>query len=120
MLYKTAMFVAHIVEFVSIGIIAWGVILALFRIAVLGFKKYRTDMDLTYSWLRMRRMFGETLLLGLQFLVAADVVLTVANPKMDLMLVLGGIVFIRIALSLSLSKEIEELAHRDRKQGNDD
>ena len=114
MLTKVALTSAHVIEFISIAIIVWGVVLALYRIARLGIKKYRTDMDLTYSWLRMRRMFGETMLLGLQFLVAADAILTIANPTLELIGVLAAIVVIRIVLSVSLAKEIEELAHRDK------
>lgn len=114
MLIKIALISAHSIELISIGIIMWGVLLALYRIGVLAVRSYRTDMDLTYSWLRMRRMFGETLLLGLQFLVAADAILTIANPNIELIGVLAAIVLIRIALSLALGKEIQTLAERDK------
>jgi uncharacterized membrane protein len=56
----------------------------------------------------LRQAFGGTLLLGLEVLVAADLVRTVAvAPTLDNVLVLGLIVVIRTFLSFSLETEIE-------------
>ena len=55
----------------------------------------------------LRQAFGGTLLLGLEILVAADLVRTVAvAPTLDNVLVLGLIVVIRTFLSFSLETEI--------------
>jgi uncharacterized membrane protein len=55
----------------------------------------------------VRQMFGGTLLLGLEILVAADLVRTIAiAPTLDNVLVLGLIVVIRTFLSFSLEMEI--------------
>jgi uncharacterized membrane protein len=59
----------------------------------------------------LRQAFGGTLLLGLEILVAADLVRTVAvAPTLDNVLVLGLIVLIRTFLSFSLEIEIEGVA----------
>ena len=56
----------------------------------------------------LRRAFGGTVLLGLEVLVAADLIRTVAvAPTLDNVLVLGLIVLIRTFLSFSLETEIE-------------
>jgi uncharacterized membrane protein len=56
----------------------------------------------------LRRAFGATLLLGLEVLVAADLIRTVAvAPTAENVLVLGLIVLIRTFLSFSLETEIE-------------
>jgi hypothetical protein len=56
----------------------------------------------------LRQTFGGTLLLGLEVLVAADLIRTVAvAPTLDNVLVLGLIVVIRTFLSFSLETEIE-------------
>src|SRR6266851_1372549 len=61
--------------------------------------------------------FGGTLLLGLEVLVAADLVRTVAvAPTLDNVLVLGLIVLIRTVLSFSLEAEIEGVAPWRRAQ----
>ena len=44
------------------------------------------------GWLRLRRTFGEIMLLGLQFLVAADIILTICNPDLQTVSVLAAIV----------------------------
>jgi len=62
-------------------------------------------------YLVLRQAFGGTLLLGLEVLVAADLVRTVAvSPTLDNVLVLGLIVVIRTFLSFSLETEIEGVA----------
>jgi uncharacterized membrane protein len=63
------------------------------------------------TYLVLRQAFGGTLLLGLEVLVAADLVRTVAvAPTLDNVLVLGLIVVIRTFLSFSLETEIEGVA----------
>ena len=54
-----------------------------------------------------RRQLGRSILLGLEFLVAADIIRTVAvTPTGESVAVLGGIVLIRTFLSFSLQVEM--------------
>jgi uncharacterized membrane protein len=63
------------------------------------------------SYLILRQAFGGTLLLGLEVLVAADLLRTVAvAPNLDNVYALGLIVVIRTFLSFSLETEIEGVA----------
>src|SRR5947207_10493829 len=63
------------------------------------------------AYLVLRQAFGGTLLLGLEILVAADLIHTVAvAPTLTNVLVLGLIVVIRTFLSFSLETEIEVVA----------
>jgi uncharacterized membrane protein len=56
----------------------------------------------------IRETFGAVLLLGLEFLVAADLIRTVAiSPTLQSVTVLGLIVLIRTFLSFSLQVEID-------------
>jgi uncharacterized membrane protein len=60
------------------------------------------------SYERYRAQLGKSLLLGLQLLVAADVVRTVAlQPTMNSVMVLGLLVIVRTFLSWSTMVEIE-------------
>ena len=55
-----------------------------------------------------RHDLGKAILLGLEFLVAGDIIATVSTaPKMENVLVLAVIVVIRTFLSLSLQVELE-------------
>jgi len=59
----------------------------------------------------IRESFGGVILLGLEILVAADLVKTVAgNPTLNDVLVLSIIVIIRTVLSFSLQMEIDGVA----------
>ena len=54
-----------------------------------------------------REQLGRSILLGLEFLVAADIIRTVAiTPNASSVAVLGGIVLIRTLLSFSLQLEV--------------
>jgi uncharacterized membrane protein len=67
----------------------------------------RTHMG-NASYRTLREMFGAALLLGLEVLVAADLIRTVAvTPTLEGVGVLGLIVLIRTFLSFSLEIEIE-------------
>lgn len=60
------------------------------------------------SYRILRQDLGKTILLGLEILVAGDIIATVVTePTMDRVLALGVIVLIRTFLSLSIQVEIE-------------
>ncbi|HEX9063534.1 MAG TPA: DUF1622 domain-containing protein [Streptosporangiaceae bacterium] len=76
--------------------------------AVLAVLSWRRSGQAQRGYLALRQAFGGTLLLGLEVLVAADLVRTVAvAPTLTNVLVLGLIVLIRTFLSFSLETEIE-------------
>ena len=54
---------------------------------------------------RLRMDLGYYLLLGLEFLVAADIIETLLAPDLEHVLVLGAIVVIRTVISFSLNWE---------------
>jgi uncharacterized membrane protein len=67
-----------------------------------------------------RSDLGRSILLGLEFLVAADIIGTVAiEPTLDSLAVLAGIVLIRTFLSFSLEVEIEGRWPWQRRAGED-
>jgi uncharacterized membrane protein len=61
----------------------------------------------TAVYQRLRQQLGETILLGLELLVAGDIVRTVASsPNLTSVAILGAIVVIRTFLSFSLQVEV--------------
>lgn len=96
---------ARIMESVGTGIIVLGSFAALGAFLVQVLKRTKS-IDSNVSALRSN--LGSAILLGLEFLVAGDIINTVAiEPSLDSLLVLGGIVLIRTFLSFSLEMEIE-------------
>lgn len=68
-----------------------------------------------------RSNLGRAILLGLEFLVAADIINTVAiEPTLQSLFILGGIVLIRTFLSFSLEVEIEGRWPWDRHKAEDE
>jgi uncharacterized membrane protein len=75
---------------------------------VLAWLAWHRSGQLARGYRVLREAFGGTLLLGLEILVAADLIRTVAvAPTVSNVLVLGLIVLIRTFLSFSLETEIE-------------
>lgn len=96
-------FAARLVEGLGVLIIIAGILSAL-----AGFAVGRARRDPREAYERLRRKIGKTILLGLEILVAADIILTVvAHPSIDRVLALGLIVLIRTFLSLSIQVELD-------------
>lgn len=113
MIIRIAHVTASIIEFIGIAIITWGVLMACYRMGMLALQNARGEVDLRGGWLRLRRSFGEVMLLGLQFLVAADIILTICYPDLMTVGVLAAVVLIRVVLSITLGKEINEMEIHD-------
>jgi uncharacterized membrane protein len=95
--------VAQGFEILGVLILAAGALWS-FVVAALTWRRTRQARQ---AYTLVRQVFGGTLLLGLEVLVAADLVRTVAvSPTLDNVLSLGLIVLIRTFLSFSLETEI--------------
>lgn len=82
----------------GVVVLVVGALVAGWRYFVAAERKYR----------QLRQDLGRAILLGLEFLVAADIIRTVAiSPTLESVLTLGLIVLIRTFLSLSLELELE-------------
>jgi uncharacterized membrane protein len=62
-------------------------------------------MDVEADRRRLRHALGYYLLLGLEFLIAADIIDTLMKPSPQDLLILGAIVVIRTVISYSLKSE---------------
>jgi uncharacterized membrane protein len=88
-------------EGIGVAIIVIGGLEALLRGLVRGFAGHGY-FDVA------RRRFGRPLLLGLEVLVAADIIQTVTvDLSLDSILILGMLVLVRVVLSFSLDIEVE-------------
>ena len=92
------------IEIIGICVITIGALAAL--VAYVRQLGHRGDKDERMS--KLRSDLARSILLGLEFLVAADIVNTVAiDPTLESLAVLAGIVLIRTFLSFALEVEIE-------------
>ncbi len=90
-------------ELLGVGVILVGLVLASYRALVLVARH-----DAPQAYVLWRSMFGRSVLLGLEVLVAGDIIRTVAlDPTLENLVVLGLLVLIRTFLSWSLEVEID-------------
>jgi len=92
----------HAAEIAGVALIVGGILVATIRCAAAprdgGLSRYK----------RYRQDLGRAILLGLEVLIAADIVQTVTlKPTMDSVIALAVIVLIRTFLSWSLALELE-------------
>ena len=104
--------IREIIEWSALAIEILGamvIIAGVFKVVVTrGTIRYLLQLDKVGAYESYKHQLGKTLLLGLEFLVAGDVVRTVAlEPTMNNVGVLGLLVVIRTFLSWSLVVEIE-------------
>lgn len=93
--------VGLVIDGLGVLVVVMGIVIATVRYVVSGRK-------VAEPYRRLRQDLGRGILLGLEFLVAADIIRTVAvTPTLEGVLVLGLIVLIRTFLSTALQVELE-------------
>lgn len=100
--------IATIISVTSLLIVTYGAVVGI--IAFLRNEAKRVTGNYSITNIRkLRATFGTYLLLGLEFLIASDILKTVLEPTLNELAILGGIVVLRTILSVFLNKEIKEL-----------
>ena len=99
--------ISYGVGIVGVAVIVWGVLVSLVsevRVEVASLRGRGTARDRIF----LRQELGASLLLGLEFLIAADVIRTVVQPTLEEIAILGGIVAIRTVISYFLHREMAD------------
>lgn len=97
----------------SFGIGLLGVLVIVFGVASGLVRFVRAEIsaacgrDVDEARKRLRHVLGYYLLLGLEFLIAADIIDTLMKPSAQDLLVLGAIIVIRTVISFSLNAELK-------------
>ena len=99
----------HFIELLGMGIDGIGVlVIVLGALYAIGRFLFHRAQGGDSSFRTFRQNIGRAILLGLEFLVAGDIIRTVVfAPTLENVLVLGLIVLIRTFLSMSLQMELE-------------
>lgn len=95
-------YVAAAIEVIGCITIFIGVLYSLTK-SLVSFYKNKPE-----PFVELRQTLGKSILLGLEILIAADIIATVVTvPSIESVSILGLIVFIRTFMSLSLQVELE-------------
>ena len=94
---------ATIISVTSLLIVTYGALIGVISFFRNELKRLTGNYSIT-NIRKLRAVFGTYLLLGLEFLIASDILKTLNE-----LAILGGIVVLRTVLSVFLNKEIKEL-----------
>jgi len=96
--------ISEVIDFAGVAIIALGALIGV----ILCIQDLLGQERAVNAYRHLRTFLGRSLLLGLEFLVAGDIIKTVAiEPTFDSVIVLALIVAVRTVLSLSIDVEID-------------
>lgn len=96
-------FIAKALEAVGVLVLVGGIIWS-----VVQYLRKRDDLEGTEVYQHFRQSIGRSILLGLELLVAADIIHTVAaTPTFESLGVLGLLIVIRTFLSIEIEMEID-------------
>ena len=98
-------FLSIVIGIGAVSVICWGVILCFIKIVKLELQRTK-GIDICHQREMLRHHLGSYLLLGLELLIAADVIHTIIKPTLEDVTVLGAIVVIRTILNFFLNREI--------------
>ena len=106
--------VSLLIGIIGVAVILWGVGVALVALIRVEGRGFRGD-DALDDREMLRHRLGYYLLLGLEFLVAADIVRTILTPSLKELAILGAIVGIRTVISFSINWELRQSHHKPGK-----
>lgn len=94
------------IEYIGLGIVVYASLLAFIRIFLKGF-----DTE------SIRVHFAENVIFGLEFVIAADVLLATVAASLTEVLQLAALVVVRVILGYSLRRDVAPHHHEQKKKG---
>ena len=114
-LHTVLLYIQHSISFCGVLIIFFGVINALFSyFSSLLYHSKPQKMDIN----QIRLKLGRVLTLGLEFIVAADLIGTTTTPDYYSVGIVASIVLIRTLLSYTLNREINAISQQEQQNVN--
>jgi uncharacterized membrane protein len=107
-------YIGLIIGVIGAGVIIWGVMLAVLELVRLEHKRFQGE-NICRPRELLRNHLGSYLLLGIEFLIAADIIHTIISPNLEAILLLGVVVAIRTVLGYFLDKELDSHAPDETK-----
>lgn len=107
--------VAIVISVFGMVIMVWGIIFCFFRFLRSEWQSKKGTQSIDQRE-NIRVHLGTYLLLGLEFLIAADILHSAHHPELESLYVLGMIVLIRTVISFFLNRELAS-RHRISQEG---
>ena len=114
---KLLSFISKIVSIISVGVVIYGTGIAFASFLRNEFRRIGNKYSI-HQVRVLRADLGTYLLLGLELLIASDILKTIVDPNPQELLVLGGVVLLRTVLSYFLDREIRMIEQESREHPN--
>ena len=98
----------QVIDLIGIAIILWGFGKGVIQLIPIEIRKLK-GFDGSKETSRLRISLGTYILMGLEFMIASDIINSLLHPEMENLYILALIVLIRTAIGYFLGKEISEL-----------
>lgn len=113
--HNVLLLIQHSISFCGVLVIFFGVVTALFHyVSYLFYNSKTQKIDIN----QIRLKLGRVLTLGLEFIVAADLIGTTTAPDYYSVGIVASIVLIRTLLSYTLNREINAISDQEAKNIN--
>ena len=103
-------YISLAIGIIGIIVIIWGLLVGIIEFILVEYRRFRRE-NICRQRENVRHHLGSYLLLGLEILIAADIIHTVFKPTLQDLAILGSIVAIRTVLNFFLNRELSE-AHK--------
>ena len=105
MIHQALEHAVHVIELIGAAILILGFLESLFLL-IKERIKVRDEHSFHDRMRDVRRRLGVYMLLGLEFLIAGDVIMTITNPTQDELIRVATLVAVRSAIGYFLGKEL--------------
>ncbi|MDH3626386.1 MAG: DUF1622 domain-containing protein [Acidobacteriota bacterium] len=109
-LSSTLEWIASAIDLIGIAIVLWGFVRALIGFVITEARRLRYRAGI--GGLRTLRIdLGTYILLGIEFMIASDIIHTVVKRELQDLIFVSALVAIRTAISFFLGREVAEIEH---------
>jgi uncharacterized membrane protein len=100
--------VASVIDLIGITIVLWGFVRALLEFVLNESRRFRTHLGASCMH-RVRIDLGTYILVGIEFMIASDIIQTVIKRQLKDLIFVAALVAIRTAISYFLGLEVAEV-----------
>lgn len=112
----------HLLELIARGVDLVGIIIVLYGFTLAAWGLVAAEIGRvkgTFSGLRLQQVriqLGGYILMGIEFMIASDIIQTVLSRELMDLAFVSALVVIRTAISFFLSREVKDLEHDEMRE----
>lgn len=104
-------YAATIIDVIGIIIVLYGFVLSFVRLVATELGRFTGNFSGFAGCEKVRLQLGTYILLGIEFMIASDIINTVISKSLESLAFVAALVVIRTAISFFLGRELAEINH---------